>query len=236
MVFAKDMKAVALGLAAMALSLGTSEAIAQGKGDKVPVSNEQKQPNLWYKLCNEVPTAEPTKPGEQPKQQKPEDMKKAHVCLTQLDVRDSATAILVGKIVVRQVQGQDKPQLMAMLPLGASLPIGALVKIDEHDPIRLTYTSCDRAGCYAEATIEPVTVDQMKSGKQITYRGLLASGGGLSIPLALDGFAKAIEGQPMPMDQYKEDQRRIADAIKTRLAEQNKKDGAVQNSQNAPGR
>ena len=141
-----------------------------------------------------MPVQEPPKKGEQPKQQKPEDMKKVNVCLTQVDVRDNATAILIGKIAVRQVAGQDKPQMLAMLPLGSALPPGALVKIDDKEPIKLQYTTCDQAGCYAEANIEPTLIDQMKSGKQIAYLGIDVTGRALSIPLPLEGFAKAIEG------------------------------------------
>ena len=122
-------------VAACALTLGLTDAMAQGKDKgKAPAapaaSGAQpaagKPADVWYKLCIDVPVAEATKPGEQPKQQKPEDMKKVNVCLTQVDVRDNATAILIGKIAVRQVAGQDKPQMLAMLPLGSALPPGAL--------------------------------------------------------------------------------------------------------------
>jgi invasion protein IalB len=162
---------------------------------------------------------EPTKPGEQPKQQKPEDMKKVNVCLTQVDVRDNATAILIGKLAVRQVANQEKPQLLAMLPLGSALPPGALVKVDDKEPVKLVYTTCDQAGCYAEAQIEPALVTQMKTGKQIAYLGIDVTGRALSIPLPLDGFAKAIDGQPVPVDKYNEDQKKIAEVIRQRLAD-----------------
>ncbi len=231
MVFRRLVKATALGLvAACALTLGLTDAMAQGKdkGAKAPApsaapaaqaANGQKPADVWYKLCIDVPVADPPKQGEQPKQQKPEDMKKVNVCLTQVDVRDNATAILIGKIAVRQVHGQDKPQMLAMLPLGSALPPGALVKVDDKEPIKLQYTTCDQAGCYAEANIEPVLIDQMKAGKQIAYLGIDVTGRALSIPLPLEGFAKAFEGQPVAVEKYNEDQRKIADVIRQRLAD-----------------
>ncbi len=172
-----------------------------------------------------MPVAEQAKPGEQqkPAEQKPQDQKKVNVCLTQVDVRDNATAILIGKIAVRQVQGQDKPQMLAMLPLGSALPPGALVKVDDKEPIKLVYTTCDQAGCYAEANIEPAVIEQMKTGKQIAYLGIDVTGRALSIPLPLEGFAKAIEGSPIPVEKYNEDQRKIAEVIRTRLADLRKK-------------
>ncbi len=220
MVFAKFVKAATIGVAAtLALTLGVTASMAQGNKAAAPAAGQAQAPaDIWYKLCIDVPTPDPVKPGEQPKQQKPEEMKKTNVCLTQVDVRDNATAILIGKLAVRQIKGQDKPQLLAMLPLGSALQPGALVKIDDKEPIKLAYTTCDQAGCYAEAAVEPALVSQMKTGKQIAYLGIDVTGRALSIPLPLDGFAKAIDGAPVPVEKYNDDQRKIAEVIKQRLA------------------
>jgi invasion protein IalB len=226
MVSAKLVKAATFGVAvATALMLGATASMAQGQGkDKpAPAAGAQGPIDIWYKLCIDVPTPEPTKPGEQPKPQKPEEMKKTNVCLTQVDVRDGATAILIGKLAVRQTAGQPTPQLLAMLPPHMAIPPGVLVKLDDKEPIKLTYTTCDQAGCYAEAAIEPTLVNQMKTGKQIAYLGIDAAGRALSIPLPLEGFAKAHDGAPVPIDKYNEDQKKIADVIRQRVADLRKK-------------
>jgi invasion protein IalB len=234
--------------AALAFLLGSDCAIAQAKGGKLPGPEQKKAPaeqkkapaeqkqapagqqraDVWYKLCGEVPVQEPVKPGELPKQQKPEDMKKTAVCLTQADVRDNVTAMLVAKLVVRQIAGQPKPQLVVMLPLQSAIPPGALVKLDEMEPIRLAYTTCDRAGCYAEGNIEPSMVDQMKSGKQVIFAGIHVSGRPMNVPLPLEGFAKAIDGPPIPPEKYMEDQRKLAALIQARLEELRKKQEEAQ--------
>jgi invasion protein IalB len=229
---------------ALLLGAGCAFAQGQGKGGKAPPAGqkqtpaqapaEQKNADVWYKLCSEVPVQEPVKPGEPPKQQKPEEMKKVAVCLTQADIRDNATAMLVAKFVVRQIAGQPKPQVLVMLPLQSAIPPGALVKLDEKDPLRLPYTTCDRGGCYAEANIEPAMVDQMKSGKQVIFAGIDVTGRALNIPLPLEGFAKAIDGPPLPMEKYIEDQRKFAALIQARLAELRKKqEEAAQAAQSA---
>jgi invasion protein IalB len=240
MIIAKLLKAATFGAAAgIALTLGATASMAQGKDKPANAAGAQAPADIWYKLCIDVPTPEPTKPGEQPKPQKPEEMKKTNVCLTQVDVRDNATAILVGKLAVRQIAGQPKPQLLVMLPpSGMSLPAGALVKLDDKEPVKLAYTTCDQAGCYAEAVIEPALVDQMKGGKQIAYLGVDVNGRALSIPLPLEGFAKALDGAPVPVDKYNEDQRKIAEIIRQRLADLRQKQeaaaGAQQQGQAAP--
>ncbi len=78
------------------------------------------------------------------------------MCITQVDVRDNVIGALRGKLALRQTAGQEKPQLLAMLPLGSSLPLGALVKIDDKEPIKLQYQACDQAGCHAEAAGNPL--------------------------------------------------------------------------------
>jgi invasion protein IalB len=241
MIIEKFVKAATFSAAAgMALMLGATAGMAQGKDKPATAAGAQAPADIWYKLCIDMPTPEPTKPGEQPKAQKPEEMKKTNVCLTQVDVRDNATAILVGKLAVRQVAGQPNPQLLVMLPpSGMSIQAGALVKLDDKEPVKLAYTTCDKAGCYAEAVIEPALVDQMKSGKQIAYLGIDVTGRALSIPLPLEGFAKAHDGAPVPVDKYNEDQRKIAEVIRQRLEELRKKQaegaaGAQQQGQAAP--
>ncbi len=242
MVFAKLVKAATFSVAAaLALTLGTAGSMAAEKKPAAPAAPAQaanaaqKPADIWYKLCIDVPSPEPTKPGEQPKPQKPEEMKKVNVCLTQVDVRDNATAILIGKLAVRQVAGQDKPQLLAMLPLGSALPPGALVKVDDKEPVKLAYTTCDQAGCYAEASIDPALVATMKTGKQIAYLGIDVTGRALSIPLPLEGFAKALDGKPVPVEKYNEDQKKIAEVIKQRLAAlREKREEAAKNGAAAP--
>lgn len=245
MVSAMLKKAASVGVAvSFALTFSVTQGLAQdkGKGDaKAPAAGQQaaagqKTPDIWYKLCIDVPVAEAKKEGdaakadagkaakaEPAKAAKPEEAKKVNVCLTQVDVRDNATAILIGKIAVRQVAGQEKPQLLAMLPLGSALPPGALVKVDDKEPVKLQYTTCDQAGCYAEANVEPAFVEQLKTGKQIAYLGIDVTGRALSIPLPLEGFQKAFEGAPVPVDKYNEDQKKIADVIRQRLADLRKK-------------
>jgi invasion protein IalB len=230
MIFAKLLKAATLSVAAVTvLTLGATAGIAQGK-DKpaAPAAGAQARANLWYKLCIDAPVPEPAKPGEQPKPQKPEEMKKTNVCLTQLDVHDGATAILVGKLAVRQFANQPKPQLLAVLPPHMALPPGVLVKLDDKEPpIRLAYTMCDRANCYAEAVIEPSVIDQMKTGKQIAYFGVDATDRAFSMPLPLEGFAKAHDGPPASIDKYNEEQKKIAEVIQQRLAELRKQQEAA---------
>jgi invasion protein IalB len=240
MVSAKLMQA-AIGAATLALFVGSGPAMAQHKGPakgaastkaqpakEAAADKDKGKPEVWYKLCVDAPVVEQPKEGEAAKDGKDAkaaktEPKKVNVCLTQADVRDKTTALLVGKVAIRQVEGQDKPQVLAMLPLGSVLPAGALVKVDDAEPIKLTYTHCHMEGCVAEATVDQSVVDQMKKGKFVGYFGKDLSGRTLSVPVPLEGFAQAYDGKPIPIAKYNEDQKKIADFIRQRLADLNEK-------------
>jgi invasion protein IalB len=183
-----------------------------------PAAADAAKQDIWFKVCFAVPTPDPVKPGEQPKQQKPEDMKKTQICLTQVEIRDTQLAILRGDLAIRQVEGQDKMQVLVMLPLGSQLKQGAAVQIDQEKAIPLQYTICDHAGCYAEADIDKATLDKMKAGKTIAYAGIVM-GQQLTIPIPLTSFGKAFDGAPLPVEKYNENLKKLAEFTQTRLAE-----------------
>lgn len=230
MASAQMMKATALG-AAMALCLGFGGVMAQEKAGKgapakpAAAAENAKAPDVWYKLCVDAPVIEQAENKDDAKGDKAAkaEPKKVNVCLTQADVRDKTTALLVGKVAVRQVEGGEKPQILAMLPLGSVLPAGALIKVDDAEPVKLTYTHCHMEGCVAEATVEPAVVEQMKKGKFVGYFGKDLSGKTLSVPVPLEGFAEAHDGEPIPIAKYNEDQKKIAEFIRKRLADLNQK-------------
>jgi invasion protein IalB len=161
---------------------------------------------IWYKLCFDQTTG---------REGDPKDAK-VNVCLTQVDVRDNVTAVVKAKFALRQIQGQDKPQLVVMLPLRSAIAQGAFAQIDDEKPFKLSYTSCDQAGCYAEVTVDPSVVSQLKSAKEIYFGGMDTTGKWLKIPLPLESFPKAFDGAPVPLAKYNDDQRKSAEMIKQR--------------------
>jgi uncharacterized caspase-like protein len=195
-------------------------------GDKVERQLEMWKPSdfkirsitkgSWYKLCIDVPTPEPAKAGEQPKPQKPEEMKKTNVCLTQLDIRDRESSVLASKIAIREIAGQDKPQLLVMVPLGVGIQPGVNSTIGG-DLRKLAFTTCDQFGCYAEAAIERSYVSTLKSGGRMSFTATDEAGAPLVFNESFEGFGRAFDGPPVPVEKYNEDQRKIAEVIRERL-------------------
>jgi invasion protein IalB len=176
--------------------------------------------NIWYKLCTKSPLMASSA-----------DAETGDICQTLADVRDNKTAVLIGRVAIRQLPGQAGYELEALIPLGSALPPGALVKIDGREPIKLAFKRCDAGGCYAYAAIGDPVIAQMKSGKQLAYLAVDVVGRALNIPLPLAGFAEAFDGPPAALEKSLAAGKRMAEVIAKRRAEAGK---APQNA--APAR
>ena len=130
--------------------------------------------------------------------------------------------VLAGKLAARKVDGKPQWQVLAMLPLGFSIPEGAQVHIDKNEPIKLNFTTCDFAGCYAETTITDATIEDLKNGQEVSYSGIDARGGSILVPVSLAGFKVAFDGNPMPIETYNAEMRRIAETIAVHAARRRK--------------
>jgi invasion protein IalB len=151
----------------------------------------------WFKLCQDV------------KQQ----AKVLNVCLTQVDVRDEKTLIMVGKIGVRKIQDQEGNQIIVLLPINISLPEGATVTIDKKEQIKLVFWNCDVTACYAQGKISDATLAQLKASQEIAYSGTDEKGDTLVVPVSLSGFASVYEGAPMSRQAYDDELRRVSEQI-----------------------
>ena len=148
----------------------------------------------WYKLCTEVQVPE--------KQDKatgvPPPTKKTMVCLTQVDIRDANSMVLAGKLAARKVDGRPQWEVLAMLPLGFSIPEGAEVHIDKKAPIKLNFTTCDAAGCFAQANLPDAALEDLKGGQEVSYSGMTQGGAASSFRYRLRGSRWPLMATPCP--------------------------------------
>jgi invasion protein IalB len=96
------------------------------------------------------------------------------------------------------------------------------VQIGKEEPIKLKFTTCDASGCFAETTITDATIENLKNGQEVSYSGIDAQGGSILVPVALAGFKAAFDGNPMPMETYNTEMKRIAETIVVRAARRRK--------------
>lgn len=105
--------------------------------------------------------------------------------------KEGGELVLGARIAYRE--GQEKPLIVATVPLGSLLPPGAALVMEGVEPIKLDYFICAQQGCTTVAT--PLTqgmIDAMKKGETAVIRVAAPNKQVVGLPLSLKGFTKAL--------------------------------------------
>lgn len=194
-----------------------SAALAQARRDQkapppppaqaapVPKAAEQ---SAWVKVCEPVTFKTAGK----------EDKKS--VCITHHERLDANTGLVLVSATIRQIEGQPKPSLIVMLPLGMALLPGAQLKVDEDaEVVKLPFTLCHPAGCTAEVEAAPEFIAKLRGGKSLMVAAMNTSGSPLGFPVPLTGFGPALDGAPIDPKAYADARKGLMEVIKQRQAE-----------------
>lgn len=87
----------------------------------------------------------------------------------------------------------DTPTVVLKLPLGIYLPPGITVRIDDGQPATFPVERCDPDGCQAIMKLRPATVRQLREGQRLEIIVHDSERVPLTMPLSLDGFARAFD-------------------------------------------
>jgi invasion protein IalB len=100
----------------------------------------------------------------------------------------------VGLTVIFQKSLSDNKQmLLVVAPLGVLLPTGLGLIIDGKDVGRVPFLRCGKIGCFAEAVVPDTLTKKFQSGKTALFTIFQTPEEGIAIPIALDGFNKALQ-------------------------------------------
>jgi invasion protein IalB len=249
-----------VGAVAAALILGITGLTAVGSAqtkkppEKAPAAakkDDAAAQSAWVKLCEAVPSVAKDKDGKEKKQ----EMK---VCMTMHERLDGNSGMTVVSAAVRQVEGQDKLFFMIMIPTEVVLKPGMRAtfvpgdlwdkalkgeSVDEKrlKEFRLDYSVCHPGGCNAEIEASPELINSMKTAGGFMVTFLHMAGQRAIIPVGLNGFDKALAGQPVDnkaygqarqqfMVQIAQRQREIFEQQKKQHEEAQKKGGAAKDA------
>ena len=203
--------------------------------------------SAWVKLCEKAPIVKKDKDGKETKEEK-------NLCLTHHERLDGNTGMVLVSAAIREVEGQDKPSFMVMVPLGMAIPPGIRAavyskeqwaavqkneKIDEKSlkPIELKYSLCHPAGCTAETEATKEIIDQMKAGGGIIVLAMNAAAQPIGFPVPMDGFTEAYSGPPIDNEKYAQARSQLMGQIRERQAELAKQyKERMDASKNLPGK
>jgi len=215
---AKDTKAAA----------PAKDAAAKDAAAAAPGGDASKQ-SSWVKLCDKVSSVKKGEDGKETKEEK-------NVCATFHDTIDANSGMTVVSAAIREVEGDNKPDLQVTVPLGMVIPAGAKVSVlsteqtekikakQEIDPkdvksVDLKFTACLPNGCTAEVEAPADILDQMKKGGSLLVRSIYVSGQSFNVPVPLNGFNEALSGNALDNEVYKKARGEMMKQIRQRQAE-----------------
>lgn len=91
-------------------------------------------------------------------------------------------------IAVGYLDGGSMPVIMISMPLGISLPPGATIVVDAHEPLRYQIERCEMSGCRGGFRLNQAVLDQMRQGKRAVVTFYDANRNPIEVPVALAGF------------------------------------------------
>ncbi len=82
-------------------------------------------------------------------------------------------------------------QINIRLPLGVLVSTGVSIQVDENAPHTHRIRTCNRNGCYVEASLSPEFLAQLRKGSTLTITFTNLTQKTIALPLSLGGFDEA---------------------------------------------
>jgi len=201
---------------------------APGQPAQAAPSAGQQQVQLiysaWTKFCLKGQPGQPVDPNAK------------QVCFTGKEARLESGLMVVAAVLI-EPEGQDTKILQVTLPLGMELPHGTRVTIDQNQPMTAPFQVCGQRGCMSNYPANAELISKLKSGQALYVQAIQwpidekNPRPPLTVPLALNDFAKAYDGPPTDPKVLEEQQSKLQEELQRRAEEARKK---LENQQGAP--
>jgi len=156
----------------------------------------------WVKLC-----------------EKQKGEKKGNVCLTHHERFHPTTGQPLISAAIRKIDGQKQEVVMVMVPLGRLITPGLLLKVDEEQPLKMSYSFCTSVGCVAEMPASAEILAKFKKGKQISIGTIDINQKRIGFRVSLAGFSSAYDGPPIDRKVYAKARKEMFQLIRARQIE-----------------
>jgi invasion protein IalB len=121
------------------------------------------------------------------------------------------------------IEDDPKKVMHLMLPPGLLLRPGTRMVIDNGQPDSGPFKVCYPNMCLAQYEISSDYVQRMKRGQQIVVSAMSGNGQMVSVPIPLEGFAKAHDGPATDPKVAEEQQKKLQAELQRRAEEQRNK-------------
>lgn len=174
-------------------------ALAQTEGEQAAGAGGEL--GNWVKICVREPSLDDKE-----------------VCLTTQEAR-AETGEFVAAVTVGQLVEDDQKIIRAMVPIGAILPPGFAVQIDESEPRPGQFSQCLPQACYGEMEIDASVVDAMKRGSNLVLYWIDHEAQQRGLGFTLMGFTKAFDGPPIDTELLAQQRQRLQEELQRRAAD-----------------
>jgi invasion protein IalB len=139
-------------------------------------------------------------------------------CITSQEVRAENGAFLVS-MAFQEIQGENRRQLIIVVPLGMALQAGLLVRVDQERALPAKFGTCLGNGCFAGIDVGADLLQQMRRGQNAFVTVRNAQGLALDLTLPLATLARTLDGPATDMRVVEEQQQRLQQELVRRAEE-----------------
>jgi len=100
---------------------------------------------------------------------------------------------LLMQVTIRVPADTRQPVMMLQAPFGPFLPAGIILDVDEADPLKLDFQTCDLQGCYAGGQVSEELLAAMFRGQHLNVAIQSLNKQPIKVPMSLIGFTAAYE-------------------------------------------
>lgn len=201
-----------LAAAALIMALSAPAAFAQDAAPadapaaKAPAAAANAAPPVspWIKECGQDPQS------------------KKKLCITSQELR-AETNQFIASLQIRQLEGEPKIALTAVVLTGQLIQPGLRVQVDQNKPAELKYVVCEPSVCYAQAEIDAAFISSMKKGSKVVAISLNPQGKPMVFPFSLAGFTKVVDGEGLDRAAGKARRDALQDQLQKNAEENRKK-------------
>lgn len=146
---------------------------------------------------------------------------KKKLCITSQELR-AETNQFISSLQIRQLDGDPKMALTAIVLTGQLIQPGLLIQVDQNKAMPLKYVICDPSVCYAQGEVDDAFIASLKKGNRVSAITMNPQGKPMVFPFSLAGFTKTFEGAGLDRAAGAAKRNELQEAVQKRAAERNK--------------
>jgi invasion protein IalB len=114
------------------------------------------------------------------------------------------------------LEGDDTRIIRFLVPVGLMLSPGFYFAVDQGATLGGSFEICFPNGCFAEAKVKGLTIDQLKKGSIMTVAVRNQENNEVTFKIPLSGFGRSFNGPPIDPKVLEEQQKKLQEELQKR--------------------